>query len=38
MSSHGDRPITDITAQEVLAVLNRIVARGSIETAHRLKP
>lgn len=33
----GDRPIAEITAQEVLATLNRIVDRGAIETAHRVK-
>ncbi|NBC35513.1 integrase arm-type DNA-binding domain-containing protein [Novosphingobium sp. FSY-8] len=30
------RPITDITAAEVYAVLQRIVDRGAIETAHRV--
>jgi integrase len=33
----GARPIADITAQELLAVLRRIEARGAIETAHRAK-
>ncbi|WP_322878164.1 tyrosine-type recombinase/integrase [Pseudocalidococcus azoricus] len=33
----GDRPIADITAPEVLETLNRIVSRGSIETAHRVR-
>jgi integrase len=31
----GDRPIADITAQEVLAVIRRIEGRGAVETAHR---
>lgn len=33
----GDRPIGDIDAPEVLAVLKRIEARGANETAHRVK-
>lgn len=31
----GKRPIADITAQELLLVLDRIQERGAIETAHR---
>lgn len=31
----GGRPIADITAQELLAVLRRIEERGAVETAHR---
>ncbi len=31
----GSRPVTEITASEVLAVLRRIEERGAIETAHR---
>ena len=31
----GDRPLKDIEPPEILIVLNRIVARGAIETAHR---
>lgn len=31
----GGRPIADITAPELLAVLRRIEARGAVETAHR---
>ena len=31
----GDRPIKSITSQEFLAVIRKIEARGSIETAHR---
>lgn len=31
----GSRPIADITAPDVLAVLRRIEDRGAIETAHR---
>ena len=31
----GGRPIAEITAPEVLAVLRRIEARGALETAHR---
>lgn len=33
----GTRPVKEITAQELLAVLRRIEARGAIETAHRCK-
>lgn len=33
----GSRPIAAITAQEVLAVLRRIEARGRNETAHRVR-
>jgi len=31
----GSRPIADVTAPEVLAVLRRIEERGAVETAHR---
>ncbi|MEW6290682.1 MAG: tyrosine-type recombinase/integrase [Thermodesulfobacteriota bacterium] len=31
------RPVAEITAPEVLAVLRRIEERGAIETAHRIK-
>lgn len=33
----GSRPIAEITAPEILAVLRRIESRGVIETAHRTK-
>jgi|WetSurSiteA1Bulk_404760.scaffolds.fasta_scaffold01678_7 integrase len=33
----GNRPITDLTAYEVLETLKRITARGALETAHRTK-
>jgi integrase len=33
----GPKPITDITAPEILAVLRGIEARGTHETAHRVK-
>lgn len=33
----GDKPITDITAPDVLMCLRRIEERGIIETAHRVK-
>jgi len=33
----GSRPIADIEAPEVLAVLRRVEERGKLETAHRLK-
>ena len=33
----GSRPISAITAPELLAVLRRIEARGAVETAHRAK-
>jgi integrase len=32
----GARPVADITAPELLAMLNRIVDRGAVETAHRV--
>lgn len=32
----GNRPIGDINAPELLAVLRRIEARGALETAHRV--
>ena len=31
----GNRPIADITAHELLAVIQRIASRGALETAHR---
>lgn len=31
------RPITEISAPEVLAVLRKVEARGNLETAHRMK-
>ena len=33
----GKRPVADITAPELLAVLRRIESRGAVETAHRAK-
>lgn len=33
----GNRPISEITPPELLAVLRRIESRGAIETAHRIK-
>lgn len=33
----GNRPITEITAPELLATLRRIESRGILETAHRTK-
>lgn len=33
----GQRPIQEITAPELLAVLNRIASKGILETAHRAK-
>lgn len=33
----GARPVAELEAPEVLVVLRRVVARGAIETAHRLK-
>lgn len=33
----GDRPIEDISAPDVFAVLKVVVDRGAIETAHRLR-
>lgn len=33
----GARPLAELEAPEVLAVLRRVTARGAIETAHRLK-
>lgn len=31
----GDRPLKDIEPPEILIVLNKIVSRGAVETAHR---
>jgi integrase len=31
----GSRPVADVTAQELLLVVRRIEARGSLDTAHR---
>ncbi len=33
----GGRPVADITAPDLLAVLRRIESRGAVETAHRAK-
>lgn len=33
----GSRPIAEVTAPELLAVLRKIEARGTVETAHRAK-
>jgi integrase len=33
----GRRPIAEIEAPELLMVLRKVIARGAIETAHRLK-
>lgn len=33
----GSRPLMEITAQELLAALRRIEARGKHETAHRVR-
>lgn len=33
----GDRPVNEITAQEVLVVCRRVESRGAIESAHRVK-
>ena len=33
----GRRPIVEIEAQELLAVLRRVENRGSLESAHRIK-
>ncbi len=33
----GDRPISEITAPEVLKVLRRIAGRGTLDTAHRAR-
>ncbi len=32
----GGRPIAEVTAPELLAMLNRIVDRGAVESAHRV--
>ena len=32
----GGRPIADVTAPEILAVVRRVEKRGAVETAHRL--
>lgn len=33
----GGRPISDVTSQELLAVIRRIETRGALETAHRAR-
>ncbi|WP_429886196.1 tyrosine-type recombinase/integrase [Geoalkalibacter halelectricus] len=33
----GDRPLADIKAPELLAMLRRVEARGALETAHRIR-
>lgn len=33
----GNRPIADIKAPELLAVLRRVEARGALDTAHRIR-
>lgn len=33
----GERPIADLTAPELLAVLRRVEKRGALETAHRIR-
>ncbi|NVK57832.1 MAG: integrase arm-type DNA-binding domain-containing protein [Alteromonadaceae bacterium] len=33
----GTRPISEITAPELLAILRKVEERGAIETAHRIK-
>jgi integrase len=33
----GDRPVADLTAPEVLAVLRQIEGRGAVDTAHRIR-
>jgi len=33
----GNRPVSDIKAPIILEVLRRIEARGTVETAHRVK-
>lgn len=33
----GHRPISEITAPELLSVLRRVEERGAVETAHRIK-
>jgi integrase len=35
--SFGQRPITEISAAEVLAVLRKVESKGLIDTAHRLR-
>lgn len=33
----GDRPIAEISAPELLAVLRKMEKRGAVETAHRAR-
>ncbi len=33
----GDRPVNEITPQEILAICRRVESRGAIETAHRCR-
>jgi integrase len=37
LSAFGDRPVADITARELLALLRQIESRGHFETARRLR-
>jgi hypothetical protein len=37
LPAFGNKPIVDITAPEILAILRGIEARGAHETAHRVK-
>jgi integrase len=32
----GSRPVAEITARELLNILNRVVERGAVESAHRI--
>jgi len=32
----GARPVNEVTAKDLLTTLNRVVARGAVETAHRV--
>lgn len=33
----GDRPLKEVTASEIFAVLQRVIARGTLDTAHRIR-
>lgn len=35
--SFGQKPITDVTSPDILALCRKIEAKGTIETAHRIK-
>jgi len=37
IDAYGDRPVTEISAEDVLAVVNPIAERGHVENAHEIR-